>query len=99
MSIQNIGTSPRRRVGTAIGGLLLAGLIGTGCGAAAGNGPAASGSARHFAPVAGSSAKASATTTTTTPALPACGSLRDPFDPTLTPPPAGSVALCSTPTP
>ncbi len=37
----------------------------------------------------------SSTTTTTKPAsIPACGSTRDPFDPTNTPPPAGSPAIC-----
>ncbi len=39
----------------------------------------------------------STTTTTTTPvstSLPECGSGRDPFDPTGSPPPAGSAAIC-----
>ena len=47
------------------------------------------------APAPTSSGVSSSTTTTTKPAsIPACGSTRDPYDPTLTPPPPGSPAIC-----
>ena len=78
------GTVVRRRVGAICGCLLVVGLA-AGCQADADT--AAPSHDPHVILT-----KSTAPTTTTT--LPGCGSPRDPFDPTGSPPPAGSPAIC-----
>jgi hypothetical protein len=83
----------RRRVGAALCGLVAAGALVAACGG--GGGAAVQNHGGHDALARANSTSTSTTTTsTTTVTLPACGSLRDPFDPSDTPPPAGSPALC-----
>ena len=89
------GQPDRRRLAGLAGGLLVAGLLVTGCGGSGGgaaSGPSPAVPARPDAAVVVHHSASSTVTTTTT--LPACGSLRDPFDPTGAPPPAGSPAIC-----
>ena len=82
----------RRKLIGAIVGVLLIGSLAAGCGGA----DAASGGASNG--VSGklltSTQHGSGTSTTSTTALANCGSNRDPFDPTGSPPPAGSPAIC-----
>lgn len=81
-----------RRVGLALCCLVAAGALAAGCGGS--TGAAAPAGARH-ATLTKSTTTSTTTTTTTVPAnLPACGSRRDPFDPSDSPPPAGSPAIC-----
>lgn len=83
----------RRRFLGAVGGLVLAGVL-AGCGA----GDLASPAANHSGTgTLTRTTGSTSTTTTTTPgsaSLPECGAARDPFDPTGSPPPVGSAAVC-----
>jgi hypothetical protein len=93
-------SASRRKLIGSISGVLLIGALAAGCGGAGaasdpgtGNGGAALTSAQHdtspsTTPTTGPSKTSSST------ALPSCGSNRDPLDPTGSPPPAGSPALC-----
>lgn len=78
-------TRNRRKVVGVLAGISLLGGLAVGCGAAS----AASGGG-------GGKLLSSShqTSTTSTTALASCGSNRDPFDPTASPPPAGSPAIC-----
>jgi len=80
----------RRRVIGAVSGILLIGALAAGCGGA---GTATGGSASRNE-LTSTRHEASASTTTSTTAVQPCGSNRDPFDPTASPPPAGSAAIC-----
>lgn len=85
-----------RRVAAVAAGLGLVGAVAAGCGTAQGGaaGPGSGAQMPHAALTAAGSTTTTTTTTTSPASLPACGSLRDPFDPTGSPPPAGSPALC-----
>jgi len=91
----------RRRAGIVSCCLMAVGLAAAACGSATGAGVPAHGTRSKAAltrasttRVATPSTTTTTTTTTTIPNLPTCGSPRDPFDPTGSPPPAGSPALC-----
>jgi hypothetical protein len=74
----------------ALGGLLVTGALIAGCGGAGTAGASRAGSDRLV-----SNTRHDAGTSATTPtSLPACGSNRDPFDPTGSAPPPGSPAIC-----
>lgn len=79
----------RRRVLGSIGAVLAIGALAAGCG----GGTTASG-ANSTRQLLSSARQETGSTTTSTTALPSCGSNRDPFDPTGSPPPAGSPAVC-----
>jgi len=86
----------RTQVGTVLCALLVAGAVAGGCGGSQQSG--AGGGTRQGVTVRGAapapSAALSKSTATTTTTMPQCGSSRDPFDPTNSPPPPGSPALC-----
>lgn len=79
----------RRSIGAVVGVILIGALAG-GCG---GSG-AVSGGSDTGKVLTSTQHDARASTTTSTTALPNCGSNRDPFDPTGSPAPAGSPAVC-----
>lgn len=82
------GIKRRKLTGTIVGLLSIAALA-AGCGGAG----AASGGNSSGLVLTSTQHEAKASTTPTT-ALANCGSNRDPFDPTGSPPPAGSPAIC-----
>jgi hypothetical protein len=80
--------SPRLRRRLVALALCAGGLLAAGCGTAAA--PGTAGTTNRL--VVHKASHAATTTTSTT--LPPCGSTRDPLDPTHSPPPAGSPAIC-----
>lgn len=80
----------RRRLISAVGAVLLLGALTAGCGGA----DAASGNGGAIKSLTSAQHETSASSTTPTTAISDCGSNRDPFDPTASPPPAGSPAIC-----
>ncbi len=85
-----------RRLGLVMGSMLLAGLATIACttsGGAAGKGGATGVLTASSTPATTSTTGPTPTTTTST-TLADCGATRDPFDPTNSPPPAGSAANC-----
>jgi len=77
-----------------LGMLLLAGVVATGCGGTSGPAPGARPAPSPGAALVHATSSRPAPTTSTSTTLPQCGATRDPFDPTNSPPPPGSPAIC-----